>query len=301
MAERPKESGASDAEDQYIVFQGSFCPQVRASDSTTGESVAGVLDTCMQPAKLLQDHYKDLFGTAIRVTEFDSAMANDRGARMFAVGMGQWQHITVHCAPHRLHSASVKTLALCPDWLRGTIRSLLVCQQSQQLSLLRRSLEHLIEQRCVLRLRAECQVSVEGRQYRRNLLRCFLPSLRTPRKKCRVVLFCTFLLNGDWREQKQLIHICKGSSCCPRGVESTKEKLRAWLPALLRTLRPSQLNRGNWMNWSNPLVFLGLLQGMHGLLADMYRYAFSVPALACRSPGATVPCCHSSDYSVTIY
>ena len=136
-------------------------------------------------------------------------------------------------------------------------------------------------------VREECQVSVEGRQYRRNLLRCFLPSLCTPRKKCRVALFCTFLLNGDWREQNQLIHICKGSSCCPRGVESTKEKLRAWLPALLRTLRPSQLNGGNWMDWSTPVVFLGLLQGIHGLLADMYRYAFSVPALDCRSPEAS--------------
>eukprot|EP00971_Amphidinium_carterae_P353058 6492807-Amphidinium_carterae.8 len=102
-----------------------------------------------------------------------------------------------------------------------------------------------------------------------------MPSAKTPRKRATVLLIASGMLNGDWREGQCLIHVCSGHACCPQGRVSAVEKMEMLLGKLLKSVRPSVINRGNWLEYHKPFSFLGLLHGMHGLLTALYQRAFA--------------------------
>ena len=216
--------------DDFTIYRGEVSVQLRASDALSGEAVAAVRASCVRASEVLK--HADVFPTLLRIVECDSALANDRGERLYNCLESKdahWQTITLHCAAHKIHGAASKTLAMAKSWMKGATRSLLLVLASQQLTKLYTALQELIEERCCIKLQGEAYLSKPALDYRRNALRLFAPSAKTPRKRARVLLTCACLCNGDWRRPNTIEHICIGPQCCPNGLQSTKQRMSVML------------------------------------------------------------------------
>ena len=238
------EGGSEDKPDEsestkgFEVYRGHFTPQLRAADAKNGEAISMVMSTCVDLIDELP--VPDLFQRYVRLVDTDSCPANERAERLWAAFRPQWSRFLVPCSAHRMHAASEKLLKMLPTWHKGVVRSLLLAQRSQNLSAMRRALMEVIREKCRLVPAHQYTLTLEARTYRKNLLSIYLPSRKTSRKRCRVLLTVAALMNGDW-QSPDLLHICSGAGCCPNGLGGAKWKMEQMLAKLLTTLRPSLL------------------------------------------------------------
>eukprot|EP00971_Amphidinium_carterae_P348558 6490560-Amphidinium_carterae.1 len=116
----------------------------------------------------------------------------------------------------------------------------------------------------------------EAASWRHATLSAFAPSPSLSAHGAAIVRVMTEkLFNGDWRNEETFQHHCAG--CCP-DEEVVREKIRRWLPVLLKALRARLLNQGDWLNWQTSLFFVGFLSRMHGLFSRAFAAAFSTAA-----------------------
>ena len=160
-----QDSGAPEAE--HLMLRGAMAPIIRFSDSASGESVAGILQATTSPPEWL--HSAQVFERSVRI----SALANERGERLLAPTLPGWTKCYLRCGAHRIHASAEKTWELAST-LSGLTRTLLIATHAQQLAALQDSLMTFLSVRLHVCVGAP-QLSLDALQYRRNLLRAFMP------------------------------------------------------------------------------------------------------------------------------
>ena len=188
----------------------------------------------------------------------------------------------IQCAAHAVHSAMSKTFDMMPaEVTSGCVRLFLSVQGSTQLSSLTRRAAQLARARA--RVEGLRPLSREALGYRRMALAHFLPPGRFTRSHLKVITVAAAVLNGDWARSGVLVHHCGGQGCC-KSLQDSQDKIVESMVVLVKLLRPSKLNRSNWLSWSKPFSFM-IVQLIHGFLADLCKYAFAQKVLphACSS------------------
>ena len=174
-----KEDASSQA--SYLVLQGQCSHQLRASDSTAAESVAGIVTSTMQiPQRLL-----DLFPEKHRVVETDAAPANSKGERFHKNIHPEWQPtLRWECMAHKGHAIAERTWDLHKNLLTGITHTLLTLQGGQQMSLLLHGWPALASPGCCQQILWVLRegVSLPLPQYQRYLAAIFLSQLQARQK-----------------------------------------------------------------------------------------------------------------------
>ena len=89
-------------------------------------------------------------------------------------------------------------------------------------------------------------------RHRQRVLLVFSPSLEEKPKNAAIIrVLARYLLNGDWRSP-QVQHRCQGTTCC-ESKDHTIQKLKLHMPKLLKSLRLSTFNSGDWAAWHSAL------------------------------------------------
>ena len=252
----------------FLVLRGCFTPAVRASTSTSGASVRGVLRSCgslSQTARPLEDVFPVLF----RLTETDEAGGNGRGEHMIMHERPpQWRLAHLYCMAHKLHSTATKTFQMSPlesNTVSAIIHLGLQMSEGGAARRLRLACKSLVEDELEV-YHQRAMVSVEAERFKTDIISLFLPE--QPKKRAFVNMLASFL-NGSW-DLPRLRHHCMG--CCASRQEST-ERLTHLLAKVVTTLRPAVLNQANWMSWMASLQLMALGGAMHGFLPKIFARA----------------------------
>ena len=243
---------------------GRWAPSIRCSDRATGESIAAVLSTCGDLAK----EADDVFPCSVVISEMDQAPANSRAEQLLRCQRPQRLLAQYFCICHKIHASAERTWALSAHTLSGVTNCSLSLQGSSNLSHLKKVLDDYLEAN--VRVVHEQTLSLEVQQFRQNILKTYTP--QAPRKKALVLAAAGVLANGDWRMKREVLHYCQAGCCQNR--RDTVNKFRHIFGKLLRSLRPSAINRTNWLEWARPMSLIGLLSGIHCIFPQIYLLAF---------------------------
>ena len=253
---------------EFLMLHGLMSPSVRAGDSTSAEGIAAVVSQFPRPALLAKQVMDNPW--IVRVSETDGAAANMKCERLITLAEKNTS-LQLLCMAHRIHSIADRVFELDASTLSGVIHSLLSMQPANQMLAIETALMTLVEQK--LHIDHSTQMLGEDAiHFRQAILTCFLPKRKYPRKRCVCLLLCA-LLNGDWRQQDRVLHICK-PGCCHNKAE-TLSKIKDVMHRALRSLRPSKMCRANWQDWHRPMNVLGLIGNMHHLLGDAFEMALT--------------------------
>ena len=223
----------------WFLLQGSFSPTLRPTDSTAGLTISAAL----QSSQMIPDDFVSTFQYHTRVAETDEAPSNAVAERLTGTLPGASKNaIHWRCSAHKAHAIAEKTWQLAVPCLSGSCAAILTIQNSQNLGRLRAALELLIRKRVVI-LKPQA-VSVEAEAHRANIIKTFCPPAKNAKKRATVLLLSA-VFNGDWRSG-DIQHICDG--CC-NGKATVVAKMSLVVGRLLQSVRPSKLNRGNWLEW----------------------------------------------------
>ena len=275
LKQRPLQRDLEDKEksaEDYVVIQGAFSASLCAADAATGTAIAQITSRAPGP----QDGLDAIFERRVRVVERDENPANMKGDRLFASTLGKWDTLMWMCSAHKTHTVAEKTIALHKTTLSGAINVLLSLSNAQQLSRFQQKLQEVVAQRLVVM--PVSTLSREARCYRESVLKQYLPEQHHGKKRA-LALMVSAWFNGDWRNCRQVQHMCSGPRCCA-SPQNAIENARYIIARLLRSLRPTRLCRANWQEWRKPLYVLGWLLAMHGLLGDAFRAAFPAKSRA---------------------
>eukprot|EP00971_Amphidinium_carterae_P333452 6468212-Amphidinium_carterae.2 len=254
----------------YLVITGSFSPASRVVDGASAAATAVVLQTAAEAQLPGTEHVEDIFEKTVRIAETDEGPANEKAERLWDLYRPGSVLLHLLCVAHKIHSIVDRTWSLHSDVLSQVVRTMLAQQSAVHLQRLRTALDsHVSRKLVVLPLQPLAQDAV---QFRRSVLKLWNHRALPPRTQAVITMAAAFL-NGDWRCQDSLQHMC-GNGCCGSRQDS-EQKVRKILQKLFKTLRVSKLCKGNWAHWWVPLTGIGILQSMHGVLHAIYRAAFA--------------------------
>ena len=211
--------------------------------SGTGDSISDLLQQCMEVPKLLEGEADFPF---YRLIETDECSANLRAEKILAehymVGPEEG-NIHIICSAHLGHQVAQR----CWDFYREMQSGLLKTLQFLRCPGMFQKMLHTMMQRLdgdwVLVQNAP--LSQEADSYRRTVLECFSPSQEEwPRANATIHCLANALLNGDWRVEGKLVHHCH-PRCCT-SYAHTVQKMKQFLPLLLKALSMRRLEVGNW-------------------------------------------------------
>lgn len=112
-------------------------------------------------------------------------------------------------------------------------------------------------------------------QYRLALIHNFVDPDELTGKKQHVRAFVIkTLVNGDIRRRDCFQHVC-GPGCC-RNRDDCVEKVKTFLIPALAGALPPVFKRDRWTGNDEAPAWMGLLEGIHGLLSRVYRRWYSV-------------------------
>ena len=175
----------------------------------------------------------------------------------------------LYCLCHKAHSAATRTWDLLLDLISNLVHTVKVMAFAGAMSLLKDNARRLVQERFkVMRL----QPSEESQRFRGRILRFFGPGRKHPRRYALMEVFLEFF-NGRWEEPGTLQHCCSGPSCC-RNEQASTRKAMVLVTRFLSTFRPGLFNKGNWLEWAQPLPFFVIADSMHFFLADAYKQTF---------------------------
>ena len=274
----------------YMLLTGSIAPSLRCADGMSGEAIASVLSSvneALMPDSIINP-FKEATTLVVRLSESDEAGANSRAERLLKAKTPGWTLLQQVCLAHKVHSTAERTWQLEPGVFTGVIRLLLSLQGSAQWSRFRTAVSTLVSRRLIVRHHA---LSGPAAQERRRILQTWLEPLKRSRKVAFIKVMAAFVLNGDWRRQDAIEHICAGPKCCET-MEATASKVRQSVMKLLSLLKPSTLCKCNWAEWSVPMAFIGLLTGIHALLPAALHLAFTQARLSSANDANLNPLAH---------
>ena len=126
---------------EALIIAGSAAPALRVAESTCGECVLKVLDTCLQAPRRVHT----LFPTRLRLIETDAGGGNIRGERLMAASEAiageSWSRLHLHCLAHRCHSIAEQQWGSQQRRTKGMHSNVAVVPGGTQLDSLHESVE----------------------------------------------------------------------------------------------------------------------------------------------------------------
>ena len=183
----------------------------------------------------------------------------------------EWTLLHLPCSCHKVHKAAQKTWALESGIVRGMSRVGLVFRTGGN-QRVQTELGTAYVRRFMRVIEPE-PLGPEAVLYRDQILRFFTPESSRGASARRTLVCFAEHLNGDWRREDGIFHLCRGESCC-KDFEDTVQKT-LWLFSLLlqSAVQPCVLNRGNWLAWQKAWPFFGVF-GVHGVLKAVFHLTF---------------------------
>ena len=162
---------------------------------------------------------------------------------------------------HKAHSIAEKAWLLYPQLHSGIIATLKLLG-SGQMHLFTQHLLHDIAARFAFSSRP---LDDDALRYRNHVVEIFTPTHdETKRGSAHIRTGIAELLNGDWRDKREIQHRCLSGTCCADRSHGVR-KLQAWLLKTITVLTHKQLNKTDWRNWHRSLHLLGFLSSVHNL------------------------------------
>ena len=211
-----------------------------------------------------------------RLCETDAAASHCRAERLVEARLdkGKWQTAHGACAAHRVHTVALRTFKLPgfpKEAITALIRSVLLLLSPGGLQHFKDALtREILEQ--PLGIVEDEVLSSEAQVYRDKALQLFAPSKTRSRARALVLVLANALFNSDWRCE-QVRHICR-AGCC-ESIAHTRDKVRRYVPLLVRSLALRVFCRDNWSGWPEGMQLVGLLSNMHGLFQRTFLRCFS--------------------------
>lgn len=181
-------------------------------------------------------------------------------------------HTTLHlpCDIHAAHGMCGKMLDLVSGHCSGMTCGALSLSGHGQFSAFMRCFKEYLSEKLVI---LHAPASEEANLFRQTALDLFLPlppSVRSAKYKqtLRRRLTISHLANGDWRERREVQHVCFG--CCT-SRDHTLWKFGKYLLAALVPGKVHILSRKNWTDAHRPFSQFGLVEACHGLLRSSFR------------------------------
>ena len=267
------DSGGEPVSKDFVLLRGSFSPVTRILDSGTALAIKDlVMATERLPATTAS------CGMVARLVETDQDSAVVLAEKLVAQARpGQWEAGNIHslCNAHKLHTGAEKVWHLDPSVISGVIHC---CKVMQDVSVVAKVQDAV---RAEIPRRLQCYkvgtISPDARAFREHVQALFLPPTRWARRRASMEVVSR-ILNGDWRQEKVLIHICTPE--CPSDCHNqTLEALQALLPRVLSQMRPFMFSKNNWLDWRVQLNYFGWAMYLHALLRDclLWVIAGSIP------------------------
>ena len=248
---------------RFFTIQAEKSPAVRLSENATGETIASIL--------------RDITGLGSRmpsvdrhcaVVESDECSANSRAL-----------HILRHpsrpclqgiCAAHKCHTIADRCWQEFHALHAGVVRTLKVLKSP---GMYPKFCDLLLRQLDSAELVTHCPLSEAAIGYRDKVLQVYSPTLFSKPKSASVIRVLTdVLFNGDWASPI-IRHHCPGPHCC-QNREHMVQRMKTWLPRLLRALRLSSFSAGDWSQWHASLDLLGFLSSLSRNVGEgNYGYA----------------------------
>ena len=271
---------------KFCVFEMNMCPQIRASENATGDTIAAVLQSLAKKDLELSN----LFPWRIRLAETDECGANLRAEAIILHNRAQqnhdvWGHLQVSCLAHKAHDCASRTWALMPAVISGIIQVCKHLNQAGSMATLCESVSGLIAGRLRVVVGDAAPLSREALKFREIVLQYFSPPPQQLRRRAAMLAALEYF-NSDLR-RKDIIHFCRGSECC-RSPDESKAKGIVLMKHLTMSLRPEMFSRSNWTAWTSTLRFFGVATSLHcGLIVEAFHLAFRGRPVAHDVPG---PC-----------
>ena len=260
------EHPAASAMTKFLLLRGRCGAALRGCDSTKAIGVAALLRTCPEPPQQVDE----LFQVKLRAIETDGHPSNNRAEQLRSAVRPGWKYSHFMCAAHKCHSSVAKVWSQMGETISGITRTTLLLQSSQDLSRLLEVMKAQVERRCVIIQASDTSaLSDEAQAFRKSVLEQLVPGERLPRKRS-ICLFFATVWNGDWRSA-EWTHVCRG--CCDSRA-TTVARMQEALSHLVHTLRPTKLNKTNWLDWAWPLPFIALGH-VHQMLQTCFDIAFA--------------------------
>ena len=275
LPERDAGDGLPDASNM-LVLQGEFTPKVRATSGATGEHVAAVAEAAWQPSKRAMQVFAN-GGVCLKLVETDEYPGNTRAERLLKERHEDaYEVLHLMCAAHKVHASATRSFALVTHFMKGLSRTLLVLQQPGMMGRFKKWMRTFIRGHVRFDV-VLAEYTPDTRRFKETLLKYFSPA--SPKKRALFQHLVTNLLNTDIREVGVLRHCCQGGACCQDQAHFMM-KLEHALLKLASKWKPRPLNRGNWMQWDQSLLFPTIFCGVHGLLPLFINDMCVIPALA---------------------
>ena len=246
--------GEGEAGSEMVTICGALAPELRVSESKTGEAIVSVLDSCHRPPPLS-------FPFLLRLVDSDAASNNIRAERLLSeLGWERWHTLQVNCLCHQVHGGVNRSMDL-HSMVRTGMRNLSL-HLSENLVAARAALKALVSSDLVV-APFPARLSPTAQSYRLQVTSLFTPP--SSRTRAVVAVISELVLNGDWRQR--MTHHCVG--CCRNRDESVRKVQRA-LDTLFSLVLPKVLTQ-NWADWKKSFYFMGLFGHLHSLLFGLAR------------------------------
>eukprot|EP00971_Amphidinium_carterae_P352314 6492542-Amphidinium_carterae.1 len=256
----------------FCTFELCMSPQLRAAANATGETCYEVLRTCVQPSS----HVESIFPHCCRLVEVDEGPANNRTETLLERDRSKhWLHFLSLCLGHKTHAAASKSWSLQEETVRNLIHTCKVLGMAGSTQSLKEAVKVLVRQR--FETIAASMEDMASKEHKETVLKYFMPTLRTPRKRALVQLAAKFF-NSNWKMGNVVHHVCHGPPCCSSKHESAC-KATIILMKLIGGLKPKMFSKSNWLDWVASTRFYGILAGMHGVLQALFGHAFGGASL----------------------
>ena len=191
----------------YITLSGACSPELRITDSGSGEGVCAALLSCMcPPSKATQ-----VFRHVARLVDTDALPANFKAERLLRNRTrlwGQAWHLHLECQAHKIHQSAVCIfkMRLGGDVVTGLTNLALSLTSPANAPKLRPALKQVVAER-LQRVQGAPMLSSRAREFRNRCLAAFCPDSHSG--LVAVATAAAVVFNGDW-QSGVLTHHCQG-------------------------------------------------------------------------------------------
>ena len=249
-----RELGSLEPRKKTVLLSGTFSPVLALSENATGETIAWVL----QQTSPIGSLDLSVFSRRVTVMETDACPANLRAQAI--LHDPSMPSLSTVCAAHKVHTVASKCWESYKELHAGVVKTLKVLRSPGMFPKFLDQLLLLVDGVEVIHSQS---LSDDALAYRKHILAVFAPNMSEKPKCAATILGITqCVYNGDWRVPT-LQHYCSGTACC-QDRQETIAKMKATMPRLVKSLRLTSFNDGDWASWHKSLRLMGFWSSFHG-------------------------------------
>lgn len=253
--------GGDDGRPPSVVLTTHPVTWVQVVESASVEVIKAALQSCSAVTVASR-----AFGLKVRGATSDRLAANLKAeASLVSDRQGNWCSLMMPCDIHRVSGSQTKMMSLVEDSISGMINLSLSLRLSGNMKRVRSCLIKVTATKLELLDRPP---SDEAQAHREQCLDLFLSrGPNAARRRMLLVCWC----NGDWRVRGAIQHYPGNGFSSRLTREQISKSIANALVAALAFRTPTIFARHRWTGADLAIDELGLMECVHGVLAQAYR------------------------------